>query len=254
MEDVHRAAPCTNENYNHLTPQEEMAIAEMAIAIAPASSVTARLLDVVQVDHPENPWADPPKLLEALNVAKQASNPREEKRIQTILAGKLAVRLRNRLIVDLLSQFGMRRGELLELKVSNLQGESLFIHRQPDVSEDPRKYAPLRMTRGRKLLAYPDLQAQWFDYARIRGKLPGALKHPFLLVNHRDGSPLSSPAVTRIFSELRKVVGLPSNLTPHHLRRFWNEEFSRLADEQGWDPARKAQIRAYQIGSCRHEL
>lgn len=195
-----------------------------------ASSVIARLLDVVQVDHPENPWADSPKLLEALNVAKQAWNQGEEKRIETLLAGKLAIRVRNRLIVHLLSHLGMRLGELLELKVSDLQGASMFILLQPDVPDDPRKYAPSRMTRARKLPTYPGLQVQWFDYALIRGKLPGALKHPFLLVNQRDGSPLSSRAVTRIFSELRQVEGLPSNLTPYHLRRTWKAEICRLAE------------------------
>ncbi len=221
----------------------------MGARMAPEPAVIARLIEVVQVEHPENPWADPPRLLQALHAARQAGKQAEVKRVQSILTGKLAIRLRNRLIVHLLFHLGIRRGELLGLKAGDLKGRILEVLRHPDDPDDPRKFPPNTKTRDRKLPVNPGLQAQWLDYVSlIRSQFPLARKHPYLIVNHLDGSPLSFPGLAKVFDYLRGVEGLPSNLTAHHLRHAWNEAFSLLADDNNLDPVRETQLRAELMG------
>lgn len=216
---------------------------------APEPTMIARLFEVIQVDHPDNPWADPTRLVESLQAARQAGNNREISRLQTILTGKLAIRLRNRLIIHLLYHLGIRRGELLGLKARNLKGRYLEVLRHPDDPEDPRKFPPNTKTRDRKVPVNSGLQAQWLDYVSlIRSRFPLSRKHPYLIVNHLDGSPLSFPGLAKVFAQLRCVEGLPMNLTPHHLRHAWNEAFSNLADEENLDHAREAQLRAELMG------
>lgn len=223
---------------------------QLEVRMAPEATVIQRLLEVVNVDHPGNPWADPPRLVAALKAAELAGDQKKVKRLQAMLSGKLAIRMRNRLVIHLLFHLGLRRGEMLGLKVRDLKGHSLYILRHPDDPEDPRgAYAPNTKTRDRKLPVNPGLQRQILDYvALVRGKYPAARKHPYLVVNHRDGGPLSFMGLAKMFGELRQVEGIPRNLTPHHLRHAWNEEFSRLADEQGLDPAREVQLRSELAG------
>lgn len=223
---------------------------QLGVRIAPEPAVIRRLLEVVNVDHPDNPWADPPRLVEALKAAELAADQKNVKRLQTMLRGKLAIRVRNRLVVHLLFHLGLRRGEMLGLKAQDLKGQALYILRHPDDPEDPRgAYAPNTKTRDRKLPVNSGLQRQILDYvALVRGKFRAARKHPYLVVNHRDGAPLTFSGLAKLFGELRHVEGIPRNLTPHHLRHAWNDEFSRLADEQRLGEAREVQLRSELAG------
>jgi len=216
---------------------------------APEPEVITRLLEVVKVDHPDNPWADPPMLVEKLLDAQAVGKQTEAKRYQTILTAKLAIRLRNKLIVHLLFHLGLRRGEMLGLKARDLRGSFLWVLRHPDDPEEIRQNAPNTKTRDRKLSVNSGLQIMWLDYVSlVREKFPLARKHPYVIVNHRDGNPLCFPGLAKIFDDLGRVAGLPKNLTPHHLRHAWNDKFSDLADEQDMDEAREVQIRAELMG------
>jgi hypothetical protein len=138
---------------------------------------------------------------------------------------------------------------LLGLKARDLKGPSLLVLRHPDDQEDPRKNQPNAKTRDRKLPVNPGLQAMWLDYVSlVRSKFPLARRHPLLIVNHRDGLPLSFSGLANIFEDLGMVDGLQQCLTPHHMRRAWNGEFSRLADERGLSEAREMQFRAELMG------
>ncbi|BDU70866.1 tyrosine-type recombinase/integrase [Mesoterricola silvestris] len=219
------------------------------LPMAPEPEVIERILNLIGVDHPDNPWADPPDLVQAWTAAENAGDQKEVKRIRDRLLGRLAIRVRNRLIVNLLYCLGIRRGELLGLKARDLKGAKVFVLRRPDDPEDPRKYEPNTKTRDRDLPVNSGLQAMWLDYVSlVRGKFPMARKHPLLIVNHRDGLPLSFSGLAKIFKDLRAVAGVPKNLSPHKLRHAWNDEFSRLADEHGLDEAREVQHRAELMG------
>jgi integrase len=82
-----------------------------------------RLRAVVEPDHPENPFE--PK-----------------------------VRFRNYLIIRLLLDLGIRRGELLGIRVEDCRlgsNGTVTVHRRPDDPDDPRKVQPSSKTEARLL-------------------------------------------------------------------------------------------------------
>jgi integrase len=188
-------------------------------------------------------------LVEKLQDAQAFGRQKDIQKFQTMLKAKLAIRLRNKLIIHLLFHLGLRRGEMLGLKARDLRGSFLWVLRHPDDPEEFRADPPNTKTGDRKLPVNPGLQAMWLDYVSlVRAKFPLARKHPYVIVNHRDGRPLCFPGLAKIFDDLGEVEGLPRNLTPHHLRHAWNEKFSDLADENGMEEAREVQIRAELMG------
>ncbi|RFQ11346.1 site-specific integrase, partial [Pseudomonas sp. ATCC 13867] len=62
-------------------------------------------------------------------------------------------RCRNALIVDWLYYLGLRRGELLSLRVSDIDFRRCVVHvfRRPDALDDPRRSQPVVKTRAREL-------------------------------------------------------------------------------------------------------
>lgn len=170
--------------------------------------VIKRLLAVLEPDHPENPFQ--PK-----------------------------VRFRNYLIVRLLIELGIRRGELLGLYVEDmaLSGAkgTVTIHRRPDDTHDDRREKPAVKTAARLLPLSgraTELVHEWV--VEYRSKLPLAKRNPFLIVTIPDGRPMSLSNVNKIFQAIRKrVPGLPDELGPHPLRHSWNDAFSEQIDRKG---------------------
>jgi integrase len=82
-----------------------------------------RLLEIIAPNSSDNPW----------------KNPR--------------ARVRNELIVLWLYRLGIRRGELLSVRVSDMKGVSsdVTIERRPDSADDPRIREPLVKTKGRTI-------------------------------------------------------------------------------------------------------
>lgn len=189
---------------------------------APPPEMVEALLRIVELDSPENPWRD------------------------------LGLRVRNRLLIHLLFGLGIRRGELLGIRVDRIdfQGNRLLIARCPDDPMDSRKYQPLTKTRDRWLPMKDGLTSMVQEYVtHVRSKFPKARKHPYLLVSHRDGAPLAMISVNKLFASMRgKFDDLPEDLSPHLLRHAWNDAFSRLADSQKMDPAREQQMRSEMMG------
>lgn len=161
-------------------------------------------------------------------------------------------RARNELIILWLLQFGIRRGELLNLKISdiNFQQETFYILRRADDPDDPRKDQPNVKTKGRKLempKVIADLTHHYIiDY---RAKLPYSKKHEFLFVADKTGQPLSKIAVNKIFEQLKNAnKDLPRDLSAHILRHTWNDNFSKHMDKKAIGEEREKQIRSYIMG------
>lgn len=189
---------------------------------APPPAVMQALMRVIELDAPENPWRD------------------------------LGLRVRNRLLIYMLFGLGIRRGELLGIRVDRIdfQGNRILIARCPDDPVDSRKYQPLTKTRDRWLPMKDGLVAMVQEYVtHVRSKFPKARRHPYLIVSHRDGAPLAMISVNKLFVSLReRIVDLPDDLSPHLLRHAWNDAFSRLADSQELDPVREQQMRSEMMG------
>lgn len=180
-------------------------------------------------------------LLNAVDV-ESASNPWRD----------MAVRQRNQLIVTLLFQLGLRRGELLALRLEDvdLRTGRIRLIRRPDNRQDTRRWQPVLKTQERVLELRTDLVQMLASYILdVRSAAPAiARRHGFLFVNQRTGDELSESTVEKIFRQLRIVDGLSDQLTCHVLRHDWNERFSEAMDEAGVGPAKERQLRRYLQG------
>lgn len=173
-------------------------------------------------------------------------------------------RFRNYVLIRFLLDLGLRRGELLGIKVADLDlgaGKTLTIHRRPDDLEDPRAEKPEAKTMARVLALGGRLAEIVHEYiVHHRSAFPRARKHPYLFINTVDGAPLSLSSVNKILQALRRSVpGLPDDLAPHLLRHSWNDAFSDHADRQGVSPENEVKWRARLMGwrdeaSARHYL
>lgn len=161
-------------------------------------------------------------------------------------------RQRNALIICCLLMLGVRRGELLNIKISDIdfRKNEVMIARRADDPEDPRRDQPKVKTRDRILPLSPALAAQMYEHViKERPKKRGATKHAYLFVAEYTGAPMSLPSLNRIFQNLRKFNSeLPDNLSSHMLRHTWNDEFSRKIEGKGIGEAREVQMRSYLMG------
>lgn len=184
--------------------------------------VVSRLLSVTSPDSPENPW-------------KGGST-----------------RIRNSLVIRWLLELGLRRGELLNVKITdiNFQSEELLVARRADDPQDPRKDQPKVKTRDRKLPVSSHLCAMTHDYiTKTRRLIPGAKRHPFLFVAMGTGAPLSLSSVNCLFAELREAF--PDEffaVTPHVLRHTWNDHFSETMDKAKVTEPEEEQMRSFLMG------
>lgn len=187
-----------------------------------AEEAAAELLRVIDPHSPDNPWRDQ------------------------------HTRYRNALLVHWLLYLGLRIGEALGVRVSDIVDyrKEVTIHRRADDPDDPRRDQPQTKTRARVLPLSDALLAETRAYTlNHRSALPQAKKHPFLFVASRTGQPLSQAAIGKLFNELReKCPSLPKTLTPHVLRFTWNDAFSKRMEEAGVPPEKEEPVRIYLMG------
>jgi len=161
-------------------------------------------------------------------------------------------RYRNALLVHWLLQLGLRIGEALGVRVSDVaaRAKEITIHRRADDPGDPRAYPPQTKTLARVLPCSDALlletQAYILQYRRAQGS---AKQHPFLFVASHTGRPMSLSAVGKMFRALRqRCPGLPGDLSAHLLRHTWNDAFSEKMEAQRIDPEDEQRIRSYLMG------
>lgn len=187
-----------------------------------SSGAAARLLTVIARNSPENPWS-----------------------------GEFA-RCRNELIFRWLYAFGLRRGELLNVKVSDIdfRKETITVVRRADALEDPRRQQPTVKTRDRVLPIPPDLCRLTHEYVmNARRRWAGARKHEYLFVADKTGAPMSLSALNKCFAFLRsRIPDLPDDLSPHVLRHTWNDNFSALMDRNKTADSDEQKMRSVLMG------
>ena len=167
------------------------------------------------------------ELLKHLIDPRSPRNPWKDERI----------RIRNQLMVVWLYGLGLRRGELLAIKVGDVkfQENTVLVPRRHDDKEDPRLHQPTAKTRDRLLSLSPSLSKLTLAYITVsrREIMSGRKGHPFLFVTD-DGKPLSLSGLKHVFQDLRDAEPKKlCSLTPHVLRHTWNELFSNHIDRQG---------------------
>ena len=164
-------------------------------------------------------------------------------------------RERDSLLVEILYRTGVRLGELLSIKISdlNFQENTLLIARRHDDVDDPRIKQPVAKTLDRLLPLSRGLSQRIHDYIlRDRSLVKGANRHEFLFITYKSGphcgTPLSTSSVYRIINRVTSNIDCLSELTPHVLRHTWNDRFSEKADAQGLDQAEEEKLRSYLMG------
>ncbi|KWS04060.1 putative site specific recombinase [Lysobacter capsici AZ78] len=150
------------------------------------------------------------------------------------------VQLRNAIIFGLLRHTGMRRGELLSLRLNQFDfghEPHVWVRRNQDDKHDPRPYQPVAKTKERPL-PLPETLANQIDryMLNVRARISPARRHPYLLVSHRKGStwgkPLSASALSsQIFSRMRAVDSAFETIHPHAFRHHFNYELSASIDK-----------------------
>ncbi len=178
-----------------------------------------RLLAVVDPISPENPWH------------------------------RTFVRNRNYVIVRLLRDLGIRKGELLGVKIEDIDfgQNTLFIARRPNDPEDLRNRQPESKTLERTLPMGDDLATilrRYIDEDRFY--TGNARQNPFLIVGSY-GEPLALNSVDYMFSTLREKFPELIPVAAHLLRHTWNDAFSEFA-KGTLEQATEQKIRNYLMG------
>lgn len=153
-----------------------------------------RLLSIVAPTNPQNPWTGE------------------------------RIRLRNQFIVNAFLTLGLRRGELLGIRVGdfNPQAREMLILRRPDDVNDPRLHEPNAKTRDRVLPVSYELHVLMKKYLMLRHE-PVRGRHDFLIAAN-TGAPMSKSEVNRIFDMLNQVF--PEKVSPHVLRHTFFENLA----------------------------
>lgn len=167
------------------------------------------------------------------------------------------VQRRNRLIILMLYYLGVRGGELLNIRIGdiNFGSNQLSIVRRADDKNDPRIIQPLVKTNERVIPLNDALAKQIHDYILYdRNKVAKEKKHDYLFVNHRggmsEGVPLNYAAYAKIIHSIKDNAPSLKTLTGHMLRHTWNIEFSKRMDTMDNAPTveRQEQLRSYLMG------
>jgi integrase len=167
------------------------------------------LLQVIEPNHPLNPWASP--------------HSKE----------------RNELIVHMLLELGVRRGELLGIRTSDIraQRQEVNIELRPDDKDDPRLYEPNGKTKDRILAVSEQLLRRITTYVQgQRYDIKLARKNPFLLVAS-TGEPLSISGLNKIFAPLQESTPELGMVIPHLMRHTFNDNIVGELESSGMKDA-----------------
>lgn len=164
------------------------------------------------------------------------------------------VRNRNAIMIMTLIELGIRGGELLNIKVEdiNFQKKRLCIRRRADEVSDPRLNQPLVKTLDRNLPLSEELVSRLMDYIIHDRKLHLKGKSEFLFITYKpgpfQGKPLSISGYQKIISKISLSDHLLKGFSGHKLRHTWNYDFSRLMDSQNQSERKQEVMREKLMG------
>ena len=150
-----------------------------------------------------------------------------------------AIQVRNQLANLLLLHLGIRSGELLSIKVKDIDwsNNQIVIARRADDKKDPRIKQPTAKTLDRRLPLKDTLVQAIHKYVtHYRRKVPGVRTCEHLLVTHKSGptqgQPMSRSTLNKVICMVRKSDPSLATLHAHELRHTWNNRFSEYMDSK----------------------
>ncbi|NVJ67082.1 MAG: site-specific integrase [Gammaproteobacteria bacterium] len=186
---------------------------------------THKYLEILQITHPSNlrnPWT-------------QAS------------------RIRNYLIIKVLTETGIRVGALCKLKISDLITSNpprINITRTPNDPNDPRKRPPAQKTLAHVSPISSELMKSILMYIKTeRAKHGLSISHDFIFIAEKgttSGQPISIQAVQKLFTKLSNSINF--RVYPHLIRHKFQELFEDAAISKGVAPSRIDDLRKYASG------
>lgn len=165
------------------------------------------------------------------------------------------VQVRNALLFSILRTTGFRRGEVLNLKIEDIDFASNVIKvvRRADSLGDARANQPTAKTYGRPYPVLSVLIQLIYEYVtEYRNKISGARKHGYLFVVHKEGPnlgrPLSNSAFGKVFYQIRHAAAGHAGVHAHSLRHHWNYTFSKNSDAREVSSAEEERTRSFLMG------
>lgn len=150
-----------------------------------------------------------------------------------------AMAYRNKVLILTAYLLGLRTGELLGLKVGDLDFKgwtpTLTVARRPHDREDTRKTAARQKTlEPRTLPLSPQLADAFRELLKERRKLQVALGHAYVFVNV-SGEPLGERGLRKVYQELRRACPILAGVSNHWLRHDWCNRWNMATDRGKWD-------------------
>ena len=167
------------------------------------------------------------------------------------------IQRRNRLMILILYHLGIRGGELLNLRVSDIDfsKHQLKVVRRADDKNDPRVQEPNAKTLERTTLLGEILSKELHEYiTKDRRKVTNAKRNDFLFVTHKEGPTVGQPISKSSYYKVLNIVKTVSpdlyKLTGHKLRHTWNRKFSERMDsmDKPVSEEKQEQFRSYLMG------
>ncbi len=163
-----------------------------------------------------------------------------------------AVRFRNYISVMIMLSYGLRPGELLSLKVQDIEFgaiSAILVTRRPPDPKDGRRPRPHIKRNGRVMPIDDPVFAKYLDeyIMKWREKLEANSKQESeYLILSDEGLPLSQPSVTQFFQILRQRFPneLPSSLSAKSLRHTFSSNMEKELRVAGLDENRRAEALA----------
>ena len=167
------------------------------------------------------------------------------------------VQRRNRLMILILYHLGIRGGELLNLRISDIDFSKhhLKVIRRADEKNDPRVQEPNAKTLERITLLGEILSKELHEYIiKDRRKVTNAKRNDFLFITHKEGPTVGQPISKSSYYKVVNIVKTVSpdlyKLTGHKLRHTWNRKFSERMDlmDKPVSEEQQEQYRSYLMG------
>jgi integrase len=166
------------------------------------------------------------------------------------------VQYRNCVAVLILIYLGCRLGELLNLKLTDIDfaNQHIVFARRADDRDDPRVDQPLVKTLDRRSPMRDTLASLVHTYLQFRKKVPNSRGHDYLFVTHKPGRTQGQAWSISGFEKMIKCIAASvpelAGFHAHVARHTWNRKFSELMDalENPPTPAEQEAMREEQMG------